>query len=200
VPKYLGHDYLLTWCHRELFKDLVLSFTNPYSHFLHLEDDINIGISNVRYWMFYRELLEPYNLIPGFHFYETLRAKKYSLYQTNQSKLERVPFIRLEDYFFVNLPNPYQPMYFLDVTLMKEWISSPAYSPEYGPWGIREKANQALTFWNVPQDMSSRVVFPFTRFLKPLPESEILHASNNYSMDKSSPYGKILLENILISP
>ena len=45
VPEWLGHPYLLTWVHREVFRREAEK--EVWSHFLYLEDDLNVTTDNI---------------------------------------------------------------------------------------------------------------------------------------------------------
>jgi len=50
VPTYLGHPYLLTWSHLDIFRRKFLS-NSTISHFMYLEDDIEVRVPNIQYWI-----------------------------------------------------------------------------------------------------------------------------------------------------
>ena len=194
TPEWLGHPYLLTWVHREVFNEII---KNPeISHFLYTEDDLNITIENLSYWLHYRPKLRKYGLIPSF-----FRVEKHpeigwcSTDCLAPIYIPRQPQINLtDDYQFICLPNPYQGMYFLDRELIREFANSRAMSPDFGQWFIREKASAGLTFVNVPKGFTSRNVVPFCPSQKTIPQDcWIHHLPNNYANDPVSKFGKLPL-------
>lgn len=44
TPKYLGHPYLLTWSHLDVFREMYKT-DEDISHFMYLEDDIEIKLN-----------------------------------------------------------------------------------------------------------------------------------------------------------
>jgi hypothetical protein len=153
VPNLLGHPYLLVWAHLAIFK---LRFLNDptISHYLYLEDDMEIRKENLIYWLNARDHLRNHNLIPSFVRYELLEGDPhpFSVDITKRFSLEQVPIVKhSKEYYYINLPNPYQGMYFLDRELAKEHFFGKSASPDFGIWNIREKAAQGLTFSNIPK-------------------------------------------------
>ena len=107
------------------------------------------------------------------------------------------------DYHFVSLPNPYQGMYFLDRELMDDFAASPAMSPDFGKWSIREKAAAGLTYVSAPKGFTSRNVVPFCSKRKIIhKECWIHHLPDNYAKDPASEFGKLPVETpgLLLSP
>ena len=103
---------------------------------------------------------------------------------------------------FVNLPNPYQGMYFLDRALMAEHLSGPSSSPDFGPWWpIREKAAQGLTFADPPKGFKSRNVVPYLPGSHKIDERCFVHhLPNNYANNDSpsNPFGRIPVGDMLL--
>ncbi|MFT6157399.1 MAG: hypothetical protein ACI9I4_002316 [Neolewinella sp.] len=199
TPTGLGHPFLLTWTHREVFKQI--SSSSQASHFLYSEDDLLFGRSNVSYWLRYREALRAQGLFPSF-----FRVEKHhtigwvSTDCISPLNLGLLPSVQLSDgAFFVCMKNPYQGMYFLDRELMEEFASSPAMSPDFGKWEIREKASQGLTFVNIPEGYTSRNVVLVNTSMKSIPkEAWIHHLPNNYATNPNSEFGKVsMAENEL---
>jgi hypothetical protein len=48
TPKYLGHPYLLTWSHLDVFRKMY-KIDDNISHFMYLEDDVEIKLNNIEY-------------------------------------------------------------------------------------------------------------------------------------------------------
>lgn len=192
IPSILGHPYLLTWVHREIFQRVLKS--KDVTHFLYSEDDLKFTRSNVIYWLRYRPALRAHGLIPSFFRVERHPEKGWCsvdclspvrLYEQNKLTVE-------DGTQFFCMPNPYQGMYFLDRELMEEFASSPAMSPDFGPWNIREKAAQGLTFVHVPHGYTSRNVVPIDPRTKTVShECWIHHLPNNCSTSQTSRFGKL---------
>ena len=73
TPSYLGHPFLLTWSHRDVFREQI----SNYSHFLYTEDDILFTKKNLDYWIKAREVLRESPYIPSFFRYEVTSEGEY---------------------------------------------------------------------------------------------------------------------------
>jgi hypothetical protein len=89
-------------------------------------------------------------------------------------------------------------MYLYDRELMLEHLSGPSSNPDFGPWSIREKAAQGLTFVNVPKGFRSRNLVPYDIKRNQIDESCFIHhLPNNYANDPHSQFGKIPVDQLL---
>lgn len=203
APALLGHPFLLTWCHREIFRQR-FDQDPDISHFLYLEDDIQVGPHNIEYWLRGREALRPLGLIPSFLRFERCnnQGPDLSTDVINPVDRHKLPNVRMsEQYSFVNMPNPYQAMYLLDRELMAEMIDNPKCGPESGSWGIREKAAQGVTFSQVPDGCISRNFVGFDTARGEIdPGSLVHHTPNNYADDPGSRFGKIAIQDLVLPP
>lgn len=201
TPDTLGHPLLLTWAHFPVFKELLAD--ESFSHFMYLEDDTLITPVNMSYWMEAREDLRPYGLIPSFLRVEN-KAHDSTWYSSDCPHpffvygLPRVKVsLRLG---FINFPELYQGMYLLDRELMIEHLHGQSYNPNFGRWGIQEKAAQGVTFLNVPKGFTTRNVIPYDLISYQIDERCFIHhLPNNYAqpMDghkiiKTMPVQKLL--------
>jgi hypothetical protein len=197
----LAHPFFLTWSHKPIFKNYLLA-DNSYTHFMYLEDDIQITPDNINYWLRGRcELLE-FGLYPSFVRYE-LNNKDNSRYATDitkKLKLKKYPHKFISSHYaYLNSPQPYQGMYLMDRKMMLEYIDSPAYSPDFGSWNIREKATQGLTFVNVPRPFLSRNLIGINVSKKLIdPGAIIHHLPGNYANNPMSLFGKISIDELII--
>lgn len=202
VPQLLGHPKLLTWCHRAALKDRFEQDASV-THFMYLEDDICVRPRNIAYWLQAREDLRPYGLIPSFLRYEELAigAGRCSTDVTRRLALRDLPQVRIApDYAYLNLPQPYQGMYLLDRELMQEHIEGPSWDPNFGPWGIMEKAAQGLTFAAVPAGFTSRNLLGFDLDSRQIDEDCLIHHTpNNYVSNPRSKFGKILVQDLVLA-
>jgi hypothetical protein len=185
TPQGIGHPYLLTWAHRGILQTVLKS--TDVSHFLYSEDDLAFGRCNVAYWLRYRGPLRAHGFIPSFFRVELHQERGWCSTDCRWPiRLCRQKKLTLEDGAqFICMPNPYQGMYFLDRELMEEFVVSPAMSPDFGPWFIREKAAQGLTFVNVPRGHTSRnvvLIDPHTKTVAQ--ESWIHHLPNTYAKNQ----------------
>ena len=197
VPAFLGHPYLLTWCHREIFKSLILG-EEGFTHFLYSEDDLFFTKENLDYWLESRRCLSSTSFIPGFVRYEVNSEFVHvSTDITSTHDLSRIPRLEESGYQFVGLRQPYQGMYLLDLSMAEEMLFSAAGSPDFGKWGIREKAAQGLTFWQVPKGFYSRMLVRLTGDNDLDPGCLIHHMPNNYACNSESKFGKLPLSQVL---
>ncbi len=209
TPTGLGHPYLLPWSHFAIFRTLYDD--ESISHFMYLEDDILISRENIAYWVKGREQLRPYNLIPSFVRVEQKNSdsKWYGTDCTRRKNRGLLPHVTVsEDYRFINLPEPYQGTYLLDRELMHEHLSGLSSNPEFGQWGIRERAAQGLTFANIPKGFTSRNLVGYDNKSRQIDKACLIHHTpNNYanSTEKknkfaSIPVEKVIVDNILTPP
>jgi hypothetical protein len=200
VPRGLGHPFLLTWSHFSVFRDMWAD--QSISHFLYVEDDLLLKKENIDYWLDARELLRPFGLIPSFLRCE-LKSGDDECYSTDMSSpvsAHMCPHIELAfDKAFLNVPNPYQGLYFLDRELMSEHLNGSSSHPDFGYWLIREKAAQGVTFLNVPTGWTSRNVIPYdpgTNRIKAY--CLVHHLPNNYAEDPNTSLGKTKISELLL--
>jgi hypothetical protein len=197
TPTWLGHPYLLTWSHREVFRQC-LEGDRHFSHYLYSEDDILITEANIDYWLRGMKRLESRHCIPGFLRYELdPHGVAYCADIIETTTLRATPKIRFDDgYTMVSFSRPYQGMYLLDRQQMAELLYTQAGSPDYGIWDIREKAAQGLTFWKVREGAHSRLLVGVNPSQLIDPQALIHHLPNTYVNDAGSPNGKIRVDAI----
>jgi hypothetical protein len=200
TPTYLGHPYLLTWCHLYTFRELFNS-DESITHFMYVEDDIFITPKNIEYWLRGLVNLKKEGLIPSFLRYEKMdySTELYSTDAFTRSIFHELPRMEIsENYCYLNLPEPYQGMYLLDRELMYEHLNGPSSIPEKTPWHIREKAAAGLTFTNVRQGCYSRNFIGYDFANKTIdPNSFIHHLPNNYATNPGTPLGKIKINELI---
>jgi hypothetical protein len=202
TPKYLGHPYLLTWSHLDVFREMY-KIDDNISHFMYLEDDIEIKLNNIEYWLRVREDLRYSGFIPSFMRYEIpdFQSIKKSTDVTKQVNFADIPkLIKNEGkYCYVNIPQCYQGMYLLDRELAHEHFFGESSSPDFGVWGIREKAAQGLTFAKVKPGFFSRNLLGFNTFEKVVDEDALIHHTpNNYANDPGSIFGKLSVDQLIV--
>ena len=198
IPDTLGHPLLLTWAHFVVFKDFLQD--ESFTHFMYLEDDTLITQENMMYWIEGRKLLNPYGLIPSFLRVEKRRGDSQWFCSDCPSPffIYGLPRIRVRENFgFINLPELYQGMYLMDRELMQEFFNGPSYSPNFGVWGIQEKATQGVTFLNIPKGYSTRNLIPYRINDCQLDERcQIHHLPNNYA---DPPFGGKVVKTIPVN-
>jgi hypothetical protein len=196
----MGHPYFLPWGHLPIFKQYFSSDAS-ISHFMYLEDDIKITSKNITYWLRGRNELYQFGFYPSFVRFEKnhINGIPYATDITKQLRLKKLPSIRISsDYYYLSSPQPYQGMYLMDREMLGEYFQSPASSPDFGGWGIREKATQGLTFIGVPTGFHSRNLIGY-RVLKNMIDQDALvhHLPDNYANNAQSEFGKVQIDKLV---
>jgi hypothetical protein len=199
VPEPLSDPFRLTWCHFDIFKD---RFKNDPSitHFMYLEDDIQIQPNNIEYWLKGREELKIHKLIPSFCRYEVKDDRKYSVDNENSKKLQKLKYVSISDeYSYVNLDSVYQGMYLLDRELTEEHLFGPGVDVKKRYHGIREQAAQGLSHTNIPANFNTRYAVGFNTNTKKIdPNALIHHVNNRYVNIPSTGFGKLPIDNLIL--
>ena len=201
VPSLLGHPYLLTWSHLDLFRDHFFGPDN-FSHYLYLEDDLLFTKANFHYWLESREILRPYNLIPAFMRYELKlgSAVRYATDMTHKITFSRLKKIEYKKgSYYLSLPQPYQGMYLLDRDLMGEHLKGGSSNPDCkGFGGIREKAAQGLIYAGVPRGFLNRHALKYDAVARRVDSAALVHHStNSYADDPSVKFAKIPVDALI---
>lgn len=211
----LPSAWLLPWVHKALMYE---KFQDPtYTHFLNIEDDMEVTPKNIDYWLKAREDLRPYNLFPSFFRVEWSETQQdwvsVDAIKGDQFSVKRYPRVmKSEDYGYVNLPRPYQGMFLYDRELMSEYINSGNYVideafPNWrhaiqfadSPLGLGEASHYGISTFNVPAGLISRNFLPFFAKYNMLdPSCFVHHLHDKYTNISASPHGKVLLHNLLI--
>jgi hypothetical protein len=205
VPKHLGHPYLLTWSHLDIFRKYFQT-DSDISHFMYLEDDIEIKPNNIEYWLRGRDNLRKAGLIPSFLRYEfaSQETEMRSVDLTSSYELKKLPVFQKigSNYCYINLPRLYQGMYLLDRELAKEHLFGKSSHPDFNRLlgqGMRERACQGLTFKNVAPGNFSRNFLGFMQDKNLIdPDALIHHTTNTYANDPKSKFGKIKIKDLII--
>jgi len=201
-PHGLGHPYLLPWSHFEIVLNKISD--QSFTHFMYVEDDILVTRTNIEYWIHGRETLRDSGVYPSFIRVEQKNGEDnwYSSDANFISYAIHLPKVTVLDssYFYLNLPHPYQGMYFYDRELMLEYLTSEAFTPDSGStWNIREKATQGLTFLNPPIGFLSRNVVGYDAKSKRIdPGALIHHLPNNYANWDGVMGGSIKINELIV--
>ncbi len=200
----LTHPFDLTWCHKAIIsEEFVAGNHDHYTHFIYLEDDIELSFANFCYFLEYREILRAFGLLPAFVRVEYSAALGgfvasdafWPVYVPVQSH------IRLGDTVLVNMPNPYNPFFILDVELAAEYVRSRSFDHEGSralcPWGVRERAAMGLCLENAPPPFQTRYMVPVSRRTAMTPAfARVRHLPDNYANDPRSPLGKVRVDEL----
>jgi hypothetical protein len=151
----------------------------------------------------YREILRSSGLLPAFVRVEYSAALGgfvaadafWPVYVPVQSH------IRLGDTVLVNMPDPYNPFFILDVELATEYVRSRSFEREGSralcSWGVRERAAMGLCLENVPPPFQTRYMVPVSRRTVTTPAfARVRHLPNNYANDPRSPLGKVRVDEL----
>lgn len=196
----MGHPYFLPWGHLPLFKQY-FSTDARISHFMYLEDDIEITSKNITYWLRGRNELYHFGFYPSFVRFEKnyINGMSYATDITEQLRIKKLPSVRISsDYCYLSSPQPYQGMYLMDREMLGEYFQSPASSPDFGGWGIREKATQGLTFIGVPAPFHSRNLIGYSELRSTIDRDALIHhLPDNYANNTQSEFGKIPIDKLI---
>jgi len=196
----MGHPYFLTWGYHPFFKNYFLTDLS-FSHFMYLEDDILIKPKNIDYWLRGRKELKETSFYPSFVRYENNHADgaMYATDITASLSYKKMPFVKIScEYGFINSPQPYQGMFLMDRAMMNEYLNSQACSPDFGSWGIREKATQGLTYAGVPKSFFSRNLIGLNFIKRKIDCGALIHhLPNNYTNDPLSQFGKVSIQGLI---
>ena len=126
-------------------------------HFIYSEDDIRLSFANFRYFVEFRERLRPIGLLPAFVRTE-FSAAQSGLVASDAFSPVYVPVqphVMLDGLVMANMPNPYNPCFFLDRELAEEYVRTPSFdrvaSAGVNRWDVRERAAMGLCLENVPK-------------------------------------------------
>lgn len=188
----LNHPYDLAWCHVEtmskFFKD------ETFTHFLYLEDDIVFTQKHIEYFLKYQKDLCGSNFFPGFIRFEEKDNQRYLTdfqCEVNINNLRRYKN-------FINFPHNHQAMYFMDRSMMQEYLSSDS-SKRHGKHrhsGILESSAEGLLYTDVPKNFYSRNLIPYNSGSIDQ-NCFIHHVSNTYVNKPNLPLAKQNLNTIL---
>ena len=199
----LDHPFDLTWVHKKVLTEVFL--TDPsFSHFLYIEDDLEVTPEAMTYWLTAREQLRPFGLIPSF--FRVERAQENSTWRSTDQFVRvcapLLPHVEIApSLWFVNLPNPYQGMYLFDRELAEEHAAGPAIGKGFGRWDVRESAAQGQTFVDVPRGFIARTVVPFDPVENSIPpQCFVHHLPNNYAENPDTVFGKLAMPDELLAP
>ncbi|MGY2997351.1 hypothetical protein [Mesorhizobium sp. URHB0026] len=202
----LTNGWDLTWCHKSIIaKDFIKENHGRYTHFIYLENDIRLSFMNFCYFVEYREALRTFGLLPSFIRVEYSTALGgftssdvfWPVYVPVQSH------VLLGDLVLVNMPNPYNPLFILDLELGAEYVQSPSFDRQASgtvcPWGVAERAAMGLCLENVPAPFQSRYVAPIYQKAGTVPAfAWVWHMPNNYADNPRSALGKIRMDRMFV--
>jgi len=193
TPKLLGHPYFLPYSSLEIMKRF---YKQNFSHFLFIEDDMLFTKKNMLYWMKSRADISSIDdsFYPSFVRIEKDYKNKYVYSDFKKRYLKLLlPKFKTKKHTYINLPRNYQGMYLYDRKLMNEYLSTDANNPDFGNHHIREKANIALSFYNIKKNFFSRNILLMDNYALDK-DSYIIHLRSNAKNRK--PYKKFFFSKI----
>jgi hypothetical protein len=196
VEAALTHPFNLTWAHKKLISGDFLAPDSLYTHFVYIEDDMQLTYENFVYFLVARDLLRPFNdLVPSFLRTEW-SAERQCLVNPDATRavsLARRPFISHDGYAFVNLDVPYCAGFILDRDLARKYVKSRSFdfkrSCEVSPYGLRERAAMGLMFEDPPAPFTCRCAVPVSMLTRVVPQCAWLaHLPNTYADIPNLPH------------
>jgi len=203
-------DYnLLPWYSLNVMRQYFKKKSN--SHFLYLEDDILISDKNIFYWIYFRNILKKFGLIPGFLRYEKNKNTTFSVDNPKKIKISKNPHIYSlnKKFGFINSKYPYHAMYLMDRELMKNYLTSNAVKFDFAfhnksiksLYPIKEQLNISYAYINVPKGFHNRMMIPFNHRKEILNYCLVKHNEIKYSKSNKLNklgYGTIKVKDLLI--
>jgi len=212
----LPSPWLLAWVHKTLMHEKFQDST--FTHFLNIEDDIEILPTNIDYWLRAREDLRAHNFYPSFFRVEYNESKNewvsVDAIEGDFFSLSKLPQLIINNCrAYINLPRIYQGMFLYDRELMSEYINSGKYVIEEAfphwryalqfpdsPIGLGEASHNGLTQINVNPGFISRNLLPCNMKYKLFdPGCFVHHIHDKYTYMESSKHGKISTSQLLCS-
>jgi hypothetical protein len=116
-----------------------------------------------------------------------------------KAPFNQLPKVKISDnYYYINLPKPYQGMYLMDRELLKEHLFGPSSNPDFGIWNIREKAAQGLTFSKVPKGYFSRNLIGYDNNKRQIDTNALIHHTpNNYADNPDTEFGNMPVNSVV---
>ena len=203
-------DYnLLPWFSINVMKENFKKKDN--THFMYLEDDILISNKNIFYWIYFRNILKKFRLIPGFLRFEKNKNKMISVDNPQKIKISKNPHIfdSNKEFGFINSKYPYHAMYLMDRELMRDYLKSNAIKFDHAfhnksmksLYPIKEQLNISYAYINIPKGFHNRLMIPFNYKKEILDYCLIEHSELKYSKSNrlnKLGYGTIEIKKLLV--
>lgn len=184
VHNDLTHPYHLTWMHRlSIYKNL-----DNYDYFMYVEDDMLVPFENFVEYLINFEILFPRNCVPSFIRIEENDSKQFV---TDITKEQKDVFVfKYENKVFANLTQPYHAFWIMPQKELKETLSEYFYMSSIN----REVAS------SYPMSQLNKIPFVLLNGDKVSSLSYSYHLANNYATDPDIDFGKMPLEELIITP
>ena len=184
---------MLTWKHKPLLRAAVQA---NYSHFIYLEDDIDLTFGNFLYFLHFADVLREYGLVPSFlrtefnHEAGEIRSTD----AVHSTPINKASLIEVRGQMFASPRFPYCASYVLNRNMADEYLASKSFdyekSIEMSQWGIPERAAMGVCWENPPKGYSHRYVLPVSPDLVPMPFCQTAHMPSNYT-NAESIFGRL---------
>jgi hypothetical protein len=202
----LEHPFDLTWAHKRLIRDVFLAEGSSFTHFLYLEDDMRFGAVNLRYFLRFRPLLEPFGLLPSFLRIEYSEAAEELRFTEHRRPTDPVAVrgVTAGGMRFIGVA-PYCALYLLDRPLARQHVESPSFDKEASKalsrWAVRERAAAGVCWDGVPRGFRSRYVVPLTPAHDGFaPDCFVPHLHATYADRPGASFGKIPVHRAFDDP
>jgi hypothetical protein len=202
----LDHPFDLTWAHKRLIPEVFLAEGSAFTHFLYLEDDMRFGAANLRYFLRFRPLLEPFGLLPSFLRIEYSAAAEELRFTEHRRPTDPASArgVTAGGVRFIATP-PYCALYVLDRPLARQHVESPSFDREASKalsrWAVRERAAAGVCWDRVPRGFRRRYVVPLapdgTGFA---PECLVPHLHATYADNPTASFAKIPVHRAFDGP
>jgi hypothetical protein len=202
VISSLEDPWKLTWAHKELIKSEFLQGDRRFSHFIYIEDDIELQEPNFSYWLSAREILRSKNLLPSFLRleYESVQAAWATSDVFWKIFIPCQSYVCIDTLCWVSMPNPYNPLFIMDRELAQEYVLSRSFdeieSTKLCSWDLATRAAMGLCNEGIPRSFPHRYVVPVTNLGRPLNSCQIFHIPSNYALNPGQPLGKVRLDQL----
>jgi hypothetical protein len=206
IIKNIPEPNLLPWyCFNEIRKQ---QSDKTISHFLYLEDDILINEKNINYWIYLRNHIKKYKLIPGFLRYEKKNDLLFSADHQEKVILKNTPkfYISQKRSGLLNTKLPYHAACLMDRELLNEYVKNNSISIDYGfhhkilrnIYPVKELANIIIGYVNVPTGFHNRFLLPFININEIPSYCLVEHLDARFLRLKKSKFSRIQVKHLLI--
>ncbi len=176
----------LAWEHKAVLEKDFRKGTRK-SLYLYIENDLLFRQSNLEYWLEEREVLKSRRLIPSFMLVEYNSGIEgfvaINTFTKGKIKISQLPKFELKKCCFIELPNPYTGLYLFDQELLKEHVSSKAFSKvgsrDLTWWDLGARATSGNQFIGVPTGFNSRHVIKLDKKSLLAAEGVLIHHMPN---------------------
>ena len=191
----LKDPYMLTWSHKARMETFLDS---DYTHFIYLEDDMQLTQENMEYWLETKDYFRSRNtdFIPAF-----VRVEYKNDGEAMAIDMKGPPTgigVDFGDRQFVSLDQFYQGMFIMDRDMVEKHVKSPSFKfetsrPIPGTFNdVRERANQGNMYVDVHEGFHHSLLVPHIEGKS----YWILHNAGNYIPMENTLHGKFPISRL----